>query len=112
MRLADTDDASPAAEAVDRFLRLLLLGRLNAAAQLTTSDVIFLQRHGWRGEDTPFREDAEYQAGSLRQLPVEEVSAIPAAQQRAAFEAVISDQERVFFAIVRTATSRATLGLI
>lgn len=113
MHLRDPNDApSPASGVVDRFLRLLMVGRLKAAAKLVTPDVVFLQRHGWHGEATPFRDDAQYQAGSLRQLPPEEVHAIPPEQQRAAFETVIGPNEYVFFAILRTPTSRATLGLI
>src|SRR5690606_34166961 len=79
---------------------------------LTTDDWVFLQRHGWHGEASPFLEDAQYQAGSLRQLPPPEVHAIPPEQQRAAFEAEISTDELVFFAIIRTPTSRATVGIV
>ena len=103
---------SPAAEAVLTFLRLLLIGRLDAAAQYATSDMVFLGRHRWRGEATPFRDDARYQEGSLRQLPPEEVTAIPPDKQRTAFEVTVGPNEYVFFAIVRTSTSRATLGII
>ena len=76
MRLETTTGrAAPASATVDRFLRLLLAGRLEAAAKHVSSDVVFLGRAGWHGEATPFREDALYQKGSLRQLPPAEVAA-------------------------------------
>lgn len=112
MKLEPLRDEAPAGEVVDTFLRTLLAGRLQAAARMITPDMVFLGRVGWHGEATPFREDARLQAGSLRQLPREEVAAISPERQVAAFETEIRSDEYVFFAIIRTATSRATLGII
>jgi len=113
MKLAPTADRNaPGAAHVLRFLRLLLAGRLKEAAAGVTADMVFLGRRGWHGEATPFRDDAKLQEGSLRQLPPEEVAAIDPEKQRVAFEVTIGPNELVYFAIVRTPMSYATLGII
>ena len=55
---------SPAADTVAMFLNTLLAGRLDAAAELVTRDMVFLGRHGWHGQGSPFRDDAKLQKGS------------------------------------------------
>ncbi len=112
MQLQSTDADTPAASAVAEFLRALLAGRFEAAARLITPDMVFLGRKGWNGDGTPFLDDARLQEGSLRQLPAEEVTQLSLERQREAFEAVIAPNEYVFFAIIRTAGSFATLGII
>lgn len=112
MQLDRADQDAPAAPTVAEFLRNLLAGRLDAATDHISPDMVFLGRKGWNGDGTPFRQDARLQEGSLRQLPPEDVARVPLEEQREAFEAVIAPNEYVFFAVIRTAGSFATLGII
>lgn len=112
MRIDSLSPESPGGPVVHDFLVHLLGGDLGRAAHWVTEDMVFLGRHGWRGEATPFRDDAQLAPGSIRQLPPEEVQAIPPKQQREAFETEIKKGEYVFFAILKASGSRATLGII
>ena len=113
MHLATPDSEQlAAASVVEVFLRNLLERQLREAATMVTGDMVFLGRRGWRGEGSPFRPDARMLDGSVRVLLPSEVASLPESAQREAFEVPISDGEQVLFAILKTPTSRATLGII